>query len=261
MKISPIIVDIETGPRSLEEIEPLLPAIAAPTNYKDQTKIDGYVKERRDQLVAGAALSAVTGRVLAVGILRDDDSPCYIAPDDEAELLRKTWRELEHKRAGEVFVTFYGHRFDFPFLARRSWANRVAVPEWFPRDGRYPRHAFVDLAEFWQCGDRGESISLDRLAKFLGLPGKNGSGADFATIWQTDRAAALEYLASDLRLTRAIFERINLQQELPIACADCGGPIGQDAGPSDGWQLEDGRTVCHPCCLSDTRSIANRQSK
>jgi hypothetical protein len=36
-------------------------------------------------------------------------------------------------------------------------------------------------------------------------------------------------------------------------CADCGGPIGQDGGPSDGWQLEDGRTVCHTCCRVDFR--------
>lgn len=35
-------------------------------------------------------------------------------------------------------------------------------------------------------------------------------------------------------------------------CADCGGPIGLDAGPKDGWQLEDGRTVCHQCCAADT---------
>ena len=35
-------------------------------------------------------------------------------------------------------------------------------------------------------------------------------------------------------------------------CADCGGPIGHDAGPKDGWQLEDGRTVCHQCCAADT---------
>jgi hypothetical protein len=34
-------------------------------------------------------------------------------------------------------------------------------------------------------------------------------------------------------------------------CADCGGPIGKDSGPPDGWQLEDGRTVCHSCCRAD----------
>ena len=36
-------------------------------------------------------------------------------------------------------------------------------------------------------------------------------------------------------------------------CADCGAQIGQDEGPPDGWQLEDGRTVCHACCVKDTR--------
>ena len=36
-------------------------------------------------------------------------------------------------------------------------------------------------------------------------------------------------------------------------CADCGVEIGLDDGPRDGWQLEDGRTVCQACCAKDTR--------
>jgi hypothetical protein len=40
-------------------------------------------------------------------------------------------------------------------------------------------------------------------------------------------------------------------------CADCGGRIGQDNGPSDGWQLEDGRTVCHACCGADTKRVCD----
>ena len=35
-------------------------------------------------------------------------------------------------------------------------------------------------------------------------------------------------------------------------CADCNGTIGEDEGPPDGWQLDDGRTVCHACCVADT---------
>jgi hypothetical protein len=42
---------------------------------------------------------------------------------------------------------------------------------------------------------------------------------------------------------------------VPILCADCGQRIGKDCGPRDGWQLEDGRTVCHACCVADTRKI------
>jgi len=38
-------------------------------------------------------------------------------------------------------------------------------------------------------------------------------------------------------------------------CADCKAAIGKDAGPKDGWQLEDGRTVCHACCVADTKRL------
>ena len=37
-------------------------------------------------------------------------------------------------------------------------------------------------------------------------------------------------------------------------CHDCNGPIGKDNGPTDGWQLEDGRTVCQACCVEDTKA-------
>jgi len=43
-----------------------------------------------------------------------------------------------------------------------------------------------------------------------------------------------------------------------LRCADCGGPIGQDSGPRDGWQLEDGRTVCQACNVADLRRISWR---
>ena len=42
-------------------------------------------------------------------------------------------------------------------------------------------------------------------------------------------------------------------------CADCGGIVGQDSGPPDGWQLEDGRTVCQACCVADMKTMIRRQ--
>ena len=44
-------------------------------------------------------------------------------------------------------------------------------------------------------------------------------------------------------------------------CADCGQPVGRSGGPTDGWQMEDGRTVCHACCVKDTREALSRPSK
>lgn len=46
----------------------------------------------------------------------------------------------------------------------------------------------------------------------------------------------------------------NSQVSLPnTLCADCSTEIGRDNGPKDGWQLEDGRTVCNSCCAADTK--------
>lgn len=45
---------------------------------------------------------------------------------------------------------------------------------------------------------------------------------------------------------------------LNVLCADCGCAIGHDSGPADGWQLEDGRTVCQSCCVKDTKQVVER---
>ncbi len=46
--------------------------------------------------------------------------------------------------------------------------------------------------------------------------------------------------------------------KLKKICADCGYAIGMDSGPDDGWQLEDGRTVCQRCCVVDTRCFVDK---
>jgi hypothetical protein len=40
-----------------------------------------------------------------------------------------------------------------------------------------------------------------------------------------------------------------------MKCADCGCEIGKDKGPPDGWQLDDGRTVCHGCAVTELLSV------
>jgi hypothetical protein len=206
--MKPFVLDLETAGRA--DAAEFLPPVEPPANYKDAAKIEAYVAEKRARQLETAALSADTARILCVGLLRDGGQPQFIHDADEAALLRATWRELETRAADEVFTTFNGARFDWPMLARRSFALGVPVPVWFPRDGRWPARTHCDLLALWQCGDRAESISLDRLARVLGLPGKTGSGAQFAALWNSDRSAALAYLANDLRLTLDVFTRMSV---------------------------------------------------
>ena len=41
-------------------------------------------------------------------------------------------------------------------------------------------------------------------------------------------------------------------------CADCGREIERNKRPCEDWQLEDGRTVCPECCISDMKAIVER---
>ena len=83
--MSNYIFDIETGPRSRAELAECVPTFEAPSNWKDSEKIRAYVAEKEAEWFQSAALSALTGRVLAIGYLDAvTDELGYFASGDEA---------------------------------------------------------------------------------------------------------------------------------------------------------------------------------
>ena len=77
-----------------------------------------------------------------------------IGHDDEARTLREFW-ELTRGEMGRMnpMIGFNIFNFDLPFLFRRSWKHRVAVPFGIRR-GRYWGDQLIDLRDAWQLGDR-----------------------------------------------------------------------------------------------------------
>ena len=61
-----------------------------------------------------------------------------------------------------------------------------------------------------------EWVKLDTLCKFLGLPSKNGSGKEFAGLWEHDRPKAIEYLNNDMAITAKVMERLLGISELSV---------------------------------------------
>ena len=212
-----IFYDIETGPLPESELAALLPpfdpAEVKTGNLKDPDKVAAKLAEaeanhRRDFLEK-AALDPLTGRVVAIGLLYPDSGEfVVIGHDDEAATLREFWETTkgEMGRINEM-VGFNSNAFDLPFLIRRSWRHRVPVPFGIRR-GRYWSDEMVDLRDAWQLGDRQARGSLDTIAKHLGVGAKNGNGADFAALWQSDREKATEYLRNDLQLTARVAEAL-----------------------------------------------------
>lgn len=166
------------------------------------------------ELLDRAALSAVTGQVVAIGYRADNGQGAIEMVGEsltERELLLAFWRRF-HGMAGIKWkmIGFNIFGFDLPFIIRRSWFHGIAVPETVLDKGRYWHPLFVDLAQVWQLGGYREFISLDNVCRFFRMPGKNGSGADFHRLLMADRAAAEAYLANDLQITWEVGERMGI---------------------------------------------------
>jgi predicted PolB exonuclease-like 3'-5' exonuclease len=215
-----IVFDLETGPLAESELSALLPpfdpAEVKTGNLKDPAKIAEKIAEaeanhRRD-FIERAALDPLTGRVVAIGMMVFADGHhgfkggkfSIIGHDDEAQTLREFW-ELTRGEMGRnnPMVGFNIFGFDLPFLFRRSWKHRIAVPFGLRR-GRYWGDQILDLRDAWQLGDRQARGSLDSIAKHLGVGAKNGDGKAFAELWQSDRKQAEAYLRNDIELTAKV---------------------------------------------------------
>lgn len=208
-----IIFDIETGPLPDDQLDKLTPEFKAPANYRDPEKIAANIAEQRAERKKDAALSAVTGRVVAIGLQLVVPNGTFeveviggeACEHPERAVLEEFWRRWTHPDlAAFDWVGFNIHGFDLPFLIRRSWALRVRVPANLRQQGRYWNPKLIDLRDVWLLGDYRGSGSLDTVAKALGLEGKNGSGAEFARLWVEDRAKAVEYLRQDINVTREV---------------------------------------------------------
>ena len=212
--MTPFAFDIETASLTEAELAAMLPPFD-PTQVKAgnlgpekaAAKIAEAEAAHRREFFDRAALDPMTGRVLAIGVLYPHSREfIVVADDDEASLLREFWN-LTRGEMGRIntMIGFNSNQFDLPFLIRRSWKHRVPVPFGIRR-GRYWSEHAVDLRDDWQLGDRQARGSLDAVAKHLGVGAKNGDGKDFARLWQTDRAKAIEYLRNDVELTARVAE-------------------------------------------------------
>ncbi len=188
-------------------------ALASYIQDCEQAKRDAW-----DEFVAGAALSPTIGRVLAVGyglVTKDGLVYCLdVDEENERNLLRRHWAILAPvgSRGGKV-ISFNGHRFDYPFMRRRSWAyDNVEAPNLVTKY-RKMEDAYIDaLEEYRTGGSWSENIKLDDLGKLMGIGGKTEgmTGDLFYETWKSNPEAALDYLARDVELTYLVAQRMGI---------------------------------------------------
>lgn len=252
-----LICDIETGPLPDELLRTCLPPFEAPPhpgefderavkygNLKDEAKRAAKLEECRaahnqavaeyglaveaarvkhwEEGVAKAALSPITGCVVAIGYFNQVKDVIGIdgvdegeLPLDEASILAKFWQTYEACKAKGVIIAGWNFTgFDVPFIVKRSWLHGIDTPsDLFDRSGRYLSPTFLDLMARFGVGKWGDNCRLDVAARFFGVGEKNGDGKEFAKLWLAggeDRERAREYLANDLRMTAAVARRMGM---------------------------------------------------
>lgn len=207
--------DIETSPLPPDQLAKVKPAFRAPGNYKDEAKIAAYVKEKEADWLERAALSSITGQVLAIGMSGPGYGPTIITGEgnqtsrpDEEWTIEHFWAGW---RLGGTFVGFNIKGFDLPFLFQRSIILGIKPPtDLF--EGRYWSSRFIDLQERWLCFNRSfEGHSMDMVCRALGMAPKGHSGAEFAKLWETDREEAKSYLRGDLERLAVLAEALGVR--------------------------------------------------
>lgn len=217
--------------KPFEPLPPFDPKAVKVGNLKDPDKIaakiraeeEAYpqrVKEHEDayerarleyqsKVISRAALNALTGRVVAIGIKTAEEEK--ILSGEESDFLKEFWEFVGTHT--ENFVGWNINGFDIPFLVRRSWKLGVIVPNIF--SGRYIDKRFIDLMEVFACGEYGYKAKLDDVAQFLGVQGKydgDCTGEAFAEKFLSgdpvEKTQAEEYLKCDIRATWAIAEKL-----------------------------------------------------
>lgn len=206
-----IFLDIETEPLPLATLQRNMPKFSAPSNWKDEAKIAENVAKQESDWIAKAALSPMTGRVLAVGLI-DDEKYWDFTDEVESNLLETTWAMLTHHGAYTEPVAGWNLLgFDLPFLVKRSWICGVPVPKTTLETykGRsYFNPQFHDLMLKWGMGDR--HSKLDDVLTALGLENKRDlDGRLFYELYRNGQEAeALAYLERDVTALRDIHTRI-----------------------------------------------------
>lgn len=223
-----LIFDIETGPAPEEEIRSMMPAFDPESvkmgNLKDPEKRAEKLKEAKENYYtdayAKAALNAWSGQVLAIGYkwLGEDKEP-QILHGDEAAILDE-FAGISARTAKSIAMAerpqlcgFNIEGFDLPFLARRCMKHDVTLGDVFrPEHNRYYNSNVIDLMKIWQCGNRQEFISLNRLAKFLGCEQKDNlvDGKNFYKFYEDPETQhiALKYLRQDVIVTEQVAEKL-----------------------------------------------------
>ena len=144
-------------------------------------------------------------RVIRIGAIGE--------PKNERQILTDFVKFVEDKRPD--LVTYNGRGFDLPVIASRCLKHGVPFKHYFQTSDvryRFSAAGHFDLMDYISDFGAARAVSLDTMAKLIGLPGKVGvDGKDVGPMVHAGRIAEVEaYCLCDVAQTTGLFLRVQL---------------------------------------------------
>lgn len=200
-------MDIETLPGE-ETLREDIGKELIPPKTLGQEETEEWKEEELERRYRKSALSGDYGRILCIGYIKESPGGTSegVIIGDEPEILSKFW---EVAKGVDKFI---GHNildFDLKFIWKRSVVNSIK-PSIHISFARYRSDFVFDTMHEWEKWGR-DYISLDKLARVLGLPSTKGEldGSKVYEYYKEERLQEIyDYCMADVRLTRDIYRRM-----------------------------------------------------
>ncbi len=201
-----IYLDIETIPAQ-EEQHTILKEIHA------KKLADGRrVADRFEDYLAATSFDGAFGRIICIGYAKDDEAT-DVFYGEEKQILKDFWQVAAPARK---FIGFNCMDFDLRFIYQRSVVNDV-VPSQNLSFARYRSDPIYDIMWEWRKWAREPSISLDALAKALGMPSSKGGEIEGKNVWKAYQDGRMpeicEYCKKDVEVTRKIYKKMTFGEQ------------------------------------------------
>jgi len=206
-----MVFDIETVGKKFEELDEveqdyLLNNLEKATEDKEEAKTKTGLYSIFGKVCAIGAFNPGTkkGIVLLIGeneLVPEKENYSYKIFETEKELLTEFWKIAKEY---ELFVTYNGDGFDFPYLLIRSGINRVKVPFEIKKWGS---DKFIDLQKKILQGNR--PFKLEILCKEFGVENPKEAGVHGGDVNQLfdnkDFQKIADYVARDAYSTTELY--------------------------------------------------------
>lgn len=211
--------DIETIPDQREGArEEIAASITPPGNLKKPETIAKWEAEKKPAAIEEAwrdtALDGGRGELWCVAWAVDDGPIWHLSRCDlhepEGVLVEGVLAAWEKEDAdAHTWVGHYVDAFDLRFMWQRAVVLGVPLPPWL-FDRVNSRRGTEDTRTLWLGRRPTDHISLDRLARTLGIEGKGDM--DGSKVWDAVRGGRYDevarYCMDDARITREIHRRL-----------------------------------------------------